>query len=134
MTFDAPSRETICTRRVPTNTPLQSLTTLNDPAFFDAARGLARRVLQETPGDTQGAVTYAFRLCTARSPDGKELERLVKLFDQELEHFNRDAKAAKDVALGGSVKPPKDSDLARFAAWTIVANVLLNLDETLTKG
>src|SRR5207247_8768305 len=61
MTFDAPSRETICTRRVPTNTPLQSLTTLNDPAFFDAARGLARRVLQETPGDTQGSVTYAFR-------------------------------------------------------------------------
>ena len=134
MTFDAPSRETICTRRVPTNTPLQALTTLNDPAFFDAARGLARRVFREAPGDTKSAVIHAFRLCTARCPDEKELERLVKLFDQELEHFNGDAKAAKDVALGGGVKPPKDSDIARFAAWTIVANVLLNLDETLTKG
>jgi hypothetical protein len=134
MTFDAPSRESICTRRIPTNTPLQSLTTLNDPMFFDAARALALRVLREAPRDTPGAVTYAFRLCTARRPEQNEVERLAKLLDQELQRFAADSQAARDLALGGDVKPPKDADVSKFAAWTVVANVLLNLDETLTKG
>jgi hypothetical protein len=134
MTFDAPSREAICTRRIPTNTPLQSLTTLNDPMFFDAARALALRVQREGPRDTREAITYAFRLCTARRPEQNEVERLARLLDQELQRFAADSQAARDLALGGDVKPPKDADVSKFAAWTVVANVLLNLDETLTKG
>jgi hypothetical protein len=134
MTFDAPSREAICTRRIPTNTPLQSLTLLNDPVFLDAARGLARRILLEAPADLRAGVTHGFRLCLARRPDARELDRLAELFDQEFRHFSRDLQAAKELASKGDVAAPQDVDIARFAAWTVVANVLLNLDETLTKG
>lgn len=134
MTFDAPSREAICTRRIPTNTPLQSLTLLNDPVFLDAARGLARRILLEAPADLRASLTHGFRLCLGRRPDARELDRLVELFDQEFRYFSGDLQAAKELASKGDVAPPQDADIARFAALTVVANVLLNLDETLTRG
>lgn len=134
MTFDAPSREAICTRRIATNTPLQSLTTLNDPTFVDAARGLARRILREGSPDVRESVIYAFRLCTARRPDDREIDRLVALFEEELKHFRQNLQDAKDMALSEDVPAQKNAEIAGFAAWTVVANVLLNLDETLTKG
>jgi hypothetical protein len=167
VTFDAPSREATCIARVRTATPLQSLTTLNDPAFFDAARGLANRIvryqgpLSVVRGQSRAApsmqrvsvgaasggglsssgaareveqrISYAFRLCVARRPSERELERLAAYFDQELEHFRRDARSAKEIALNGDVKAIAGADIAEFAAWTMVANVLLNLDETVTK-
>lgn len=133
-TFDAPSRELVCTRRIQTNTPLQSLTTLNDPIFFDAARGLALRVLALQSSDLRARIVYGFELCTARAPEAKEMDRLVGLFEQERAHFAQNLKAAAEIANGGDVRPREGIDPADFAAWTIVANVLLNLDETLTKG
>ncbi|HYK88391.1 MAG TPA: DUF1553 domain-containing protein, partial [Acidobacteriota bacterium] len=133
MTFDAPSRETICTRRTSTNTPLQALDTLNDPVFFDAARGLARRILLDGPPGIPEKVSFAFRLCTARTPDQRETDRLVALFDKELERLKTNNVSAKKIASGGDVAAPPDADPATFAAWTVVSNVLLNLDETLTK-
>jgi hypothetical protein len=132
-TFDAPSREISCTRRILTNTPLQALTTLNDPAFFDAARGLARRTLQEAAPGLNERATFAFRACVARRPEPAELERVTALFRRELEHFNGDPSKAGEVALGGDVLPPEGVEAPEFAAWTLVANVLLNLDETLTR-
>jgi Protein of unknown function (DUF1553) len=134
MTFDAPSRELICTRRTATNTPLQALTTLNDPVFFDAARGLARRILIEAPSDPLEGIRYGFRLCTARQPSTEESDRLLRLFEEELGHFQRNPKAADELAAGGGVARPDGCDTTRFAAWTVLANVLLNLNETLTKG
>ncbi|MGI8784038.1 MAG: PSD1 and planctomycete cytochrome C domain-containing protein [Acidobacteriota bacterium] len=133
-TFDAPSRELVCTRRIQTNTPLQSLTTLNDPTFFDAARALALRMLAQQSSGLRERILYGFALCTARAPEGKEIDRLVGLFEQERAHFAQNLKAASEIANGGDIRPGEGVDPADFAAWTVVANVLLNLDETLTKG
>ena len=125
-TFDAPSREACTVRRIRTDTPLQALTTLNDPAFFDAARGLARRMRREGGPNAASQIVDGFRLCTARRPSARELSRLVALDKQELAHYQADPQAA--TALSGS-----SQDTAPLAALTVVANVLLNLDETLTK-
>jgi len=129
MTFDATSREFCTLKRIRTNTPLQALTTLNDPAFFDAAKGLARRILAEAPA--QSRLSYGFQLCVARHPEAGELSRLMAFYEEQLEHFKQDRKAAEDVAKGAT--GTSQCDLPEFAAWTIVSNVLLNMDQTLTK-
>jgi len=134
MSFDAPSRELICPRRQRSNTPLQALTTLNDPSFVEAAQALARRVLKESKGNAEADSTYAFRLCVARSPRPLETKRLVALYEQELAQFKQDPSAAQKLATGDLGKPPEGVSVEKLAAWTVVANVLLNLDETITKG
>jgi hypothetical protein len=134
MSFDAPSRELICPRRQRSNTPLQALTTLNDPSFVEAAQALARRVMKESKGDAKADAAYAFRLCVARSPRSEETKRLVALYEQELAQFKQDPPAAQKMATGDLGKPPEGVSVERLAAWTVVANVLLNLDETITKG
>ena len=128
--FDAPSREFCTVRRVRTNTPLQALDTLNDPVFFEAARALAKRMMKEAGPDPAARTTRGFRLVLARRPAATELERLVAFYNQQLARFQRDEKAARDVLQAGKTPPP---DAAELAAWTMVANVLLNLDETVTK-
>jgi mono/diheme cytochrome c family protein len=132
MTFDATSREVCTVRRVRTNTPLQALVGLNDEAFFEAARGLARRIVGECRDDVRERVTYAFRLCTSRAPKAAELERLTAYYRQQLDEFRADEKAAQRV-IQSQLKPGEAAGAAELAAWTMVANVLLNLDETLTK-
>jgi hypothetical protein len=127
--FDAPSREVCCVRRPRTNTPLQALTAMNDPAFFDASRGLARRILAESGPDDRSRLAYGFRLCTSRRPSGDEVDVLEQALKCEIEHFLKDPAAAKAFFKGA--KPPKD--LPEAAAWTLIANVLINLDETVTK-
>jgi hypothetical protein len=119
--FDAPSRECCSVRRPRTNTPLQALTGMNDPGFFDAARGLARRVAARE-GDVRAKAEYGFRCAVSRRPDAGEVDVLVGLFEEEHARFLKDPAAARKVA--------GDADRA---AWTMVANVLLNLDETITK-
>jgi len=130
--FDAPSREVCTVRRQRTNTPLQALAALNDPAFFDAARGLALRVMKEAPGDDRAALERAFRLCTSRRPRADEVDLLAAELRRQTAHFQKHRDAAKAVFKGGLVKPA-DGDLVAAAAWTMVSNVLINLDETLTK-
>jgi hypothetical protein len=131
-TFDAPSHEHVAVRRPRTNTPLQALSGLNDPAFVEAARALARRVLQEAPAEPRARATLAFRLCVARSPESGELAELARLFQQERDHFRADREAATRL-LAGLQPPPRPAEAPELAAWTVVANVILNLDETLTK-
>jgi hypothetical protein len=133
MSFDSPSRELICTRRARSNTPLQALTTLNDPAFVEAAEALARRMMNEASGGAEQRAAYGFRLCTSRPPGKQELKRIVALYNEELQRYNEDGKAAEKLIKGDSDKPPVDVKPAEAAAWTVVANVLLNLDETITK-
>jgi hypothetical protein len=134
VSFDAPSRELICPRRQRSNTPLQALTTLNDPSFVEAAQALARRVMKQSTGNAGADAAYAFRLCVARSPRPKETKRLVALYQQELAQFKQDLPAAQKLATGDLGKPPQGLPVEKLAAWTVVANVLLNLDETITKG
>jgi hypothetical protein len=134
MAFDAPSREVCCERRPRTNTPLQALATLNDKAFFDPAAALARRMVAEAEGGEGSRAIYGFRLCVARAPSTAELEQLLSLYHGSLDKYQKDPVAALALATGGLAEPPKTMDVAELAAWTVIANVLLNLDETITKG
>ena len=131
--FDAPGREVCSVRRLRTNTPLQALTTLNDPVFVEAAGGLARRVLTEAEGGTKEKATFAFRVCLARLPEADEVEALARLYDKALARFTRDPKAAAALVRHGRLEASQDL-VPQMAAWMVVANVLLNLDETLTRG
>ena len=79
-------------------------------------------------------IEYAFRLCTARPPTQLERQRLVNLYEQQLKGFERDAKSAAELVSHGAAERPASLDVRKVAAWMMVANVLLNLDETLTKG
>ena len=128
MTFDGTSRETCTVRRVRTNTPLQALTMLNDEAAMDNARGLAARMLKEGGASIQARLTYGFRTCLTRKPEAAEEERLIALYKQQLANFTAQPNAAAKI-----IKDSKAANKAEFAALTMVANVLLNLDETVTK-
>ena len=133
MSFDAPSREFCVVRRPQTNTPLQALTTLNDPVYVEAAQALARRMIKDGSAAPESRARRGFRLVLARPPKKEEIERLAALYLQERERFGRDAKAAQAMA-GSAAKGMSADETAELAAWTVVANVLLNLDETLNMG
>ena len=130
--FDAPSREVCTLRRPRTNTPLQALTTLNDEAFFEAARALAKQIINEAPADPRSRAARVFRITTSRRPREAELKRVVALYEAEITRFTKEVKAAKAL-LNDYATALDDAKTAEMAAWTMVANVLLNLDESLTK-
>lgn len=132
-TFDAPSRETCILQRPRTSTPLQALVVMNDPAYVEAARALAARALKEGGSKLDEQLSYAFRLALARPPAKEELGALRTAYDRRREEYSRDSKAAESLlSIGESVRP-KDLGSAEHAAMTGVANVLLNLNETITK-
>jgi hypothetical protein len=133
MTFDATSREHTTVRRVRTNTPLQALTALNDEAYFEAARALAARALREVTSPTRAdaeIAAYAFRLVATRTPKAEEVDRIVASYARQLERFRADPADAARVVKGYGIA---SVDTAAQAAWTLVANALLNLDEAITK-
>ena len=134
LAFDAPSRELCTPRRGRTNTPLQALVLLNETGFVEAARHLAQRMLKEGGNYLATRIDFGFELATSRKPTAKERDVLMATFTREYKRFAVDHEAAnKLIAIGES---PRDEDLdaAEHAAWTIVASVLLNLSETVTKG
>jgi hypothetical protein len=131
-TFDAPNREVCTVRRERSNTPLQALVTLNDPVYVEAAQALARRMARagDSPADR---ARHGFRLCLTRPPEQEELKRLLELYENARSRYAED----RDQALALATQPlgdlPDDANAVELAAWTVVANVLLNLDETLMK-
>src|SRR5262245_2572489 len=127
--FDAPSREFCTVRRPRTNTPLQALTVLNDPVFFDFAQGMARRVIAEAGPELRDRLIYGFRLCVSRRPNEKEIEELAALYQRQFERFTKDSAAARALLKDAN----EQTNLPELAAWTVVSNTLLSLDETLTK-
>jgi len=131
--FDAPSREVCTFLRQRTQTPLQSLVLMNDPSYVEAARGLAERVLREEPKDPNKRLVRAFRHTLGRVPQPDEIEVLEKTYIQQLDSFHSDAGAAKDLLKVGESPLPENAEPAELAALTAVANVLLNLNETITK-
>jgi len=132
--FDAPDREVCTVRRSTTNTPLQALTLLNDPIFVEAARKLAERSIKEGGASPAGRLDFAFRLATGRAPDDQERLILRKTLDQMLAAYRTDATGAE--ALLGVGASPRDPAIpaAELAAYTAVANMILNMDEVITKG
>ncbi|MDR3691742.1 MAG: PSD1 and planctomycete cytochrome C domain-containing protein [Fimbriimonas sp.] len=122
MAFDATSREECTVRRIRTNTPLQALALLNDQALFVAARALGKKMIDAGPSEDK-RLTYGFRACTGRHPSPKEEARLEQLVAKLESRYAADPKDAKKIA-------PTPAE----AAYTLAANVLLNLDETITKG
>jgi hypothetical protein len=131
-TFDAPNREFCLVRRERSNTPLQALVTLNDPVYMEAAQALARKMAVVGKASEDRA-RQGFRLCLSRQPSKNELNSLVALYKKSLKRFQAEPAKAEDVATKPLGPLPKDSDAAVLAAWTMVGNVLLNLDEMLMK-
>jgi hypothetical protein len=131
-TFDAPSREVCTFLRQRTQTPLQSLVLMNDPSYVEAARGLAERVMQEEPHHLPQQLLLAFRHTLGRVPQADELAVLNRTYEQQLVQFQSEPKAAAELLKVGESPMPKDEDTAPLAAMTAVANVLLNLNETIT--
>ena len=132
-TFDAPNREVCTFLRQRTHTPLQSLTLMNDPVYVEAARGLAERVMQEEPSDLDKRLLKAFRHTLGRMPKDDELDILKKTYETQHENFKEDAKAADEFLKVGESKMPDGVDKVELAAMTATANVLLNLNEAITK-
>ena len=131
--FDAPDREKCAARRALTNTPLQALTLMNDPTYVEAARALAQRALLEGGKNDKSRVVYAFRLATARTPTRKEVGVLRDLLEGRRRSFAADRRSAVKLIDVGESGRDSRLDAAELAAWTTVASVILNLDETITK-
>ena len=134
VTFDAPSRETCTIRRVPTNTPLQAFVTLNDPVFVECSQALARRIIKEGGNDRDARIRFALQLCLARPVDEKQIAPLCRLFDEELLHYQQATDDAAKLATQPLGPLPAGMIAAEAAAWTSVANVLLNLDGFLARN
>ena len=131
-TFDAPNREVCAVRRARTNTPLQALVTLNDPVHVEAAQALARRMMRG--GDTADSrAALGFRLVLARPPVAEELSRLAALHEDARERLGKEPERALRLATAPLGPVPDGTDAVELAAWTVVANVILNLDEALMK-
>jgi hypothetical protein len=133
VTFDAPDREKCTARRSVTNTPLQALVLLNDPTYVEAARFLAARMLTEGGKTANGRINYAFRMATGRIPDPQERAVLLEQAQEALADFRQHSdQAAELLSVGASRSDPR-LDPKELAAWTTVASIILNLDETITK-
>jgi hypothetical protein len=134
--FDATKGEISCVRRVRSNTPLQALTTLNETLFVEASRELAKRTMAEGGEDDDARLTYLVRRCLARDASSEELAVLEEFVKRQKERFH--AEGADPWPLAAEKKPengklPGDLNAVDLAAWTAVARVVLNLDETITK-
>lgn len=132
--FDAPSREQCTVRRIHTSTPIQAFVTLNDPVYVEAAQALARRIVAEGGATAGERATFALKLCLARPASPEQVKQVVSLYQSEAAHYKADAAAAQMMATDPLGPLPAGADAAELAAWTVVSNVLLNLDGVLTKG
>ncbi|MBI1841638.1 MAG: DUF1553 domain-containing protein, partial [Verrucomicrobia bacterium] len=133
-TFDAPSRELCLSRRPRTNTPLQALASLNEPTLLECARALGEKAAREGGRSQTDQIDYAFRLSAGRRPTTSESDRLVKFLSQQIASFRKDRAAAAQLLREAPAVEASDLDPATRAAWMMVANALLNLDEVLNKN
>ena len=130
--FDAPSRETTCVARSRSNTPLQALNLMNDEVFLEAAQGLARRMLSEVGPEVEKKITHGFRLSLGRRPQRDEVEELTSLYRDQMGHLRFPTGKQVSALSAGSTGDAKIAS-SELVAWTTVAQVLLNLDETISR-
>lgn len=131
MIFDAPMRESCVVQRSRTNTPTQALVTLNETGFFESARNLAERVIKAKPSDA-ARLDFAFRVATGRTPTKPEVDVLLNLLKNQEAIYRTKPDDARSLLSIGESKRDEKLALAQHAAWTLVCNAILNLDETLT--
>ncbi len=131
--FDAPSREICAVKRSRTNTPLQALAMLNEVTYIEAARNLAALMIREGGKTPDERLQWAFRRVTARSPSVNELQILSAGLEAQLVRYTKDPAAATKLITFGESKPPAAIPAADLAAYTVSANVLMNLDEFISR-
>ncbi len=132
--FDGPNREQFCTRRERSNTPLQALQLLNDTQHFEAARSFGARMLTEGGTTPAERITFGYRATLSRDPDADELQVVQTVLDQYLDRYRQDPAAAKAVVSVGESTPPGSMNDVELAAYTLIGNLILNLDETVTRN
>ncbi|MDA7640210.1 PSD1 and planctomycete cytochrome C domain-containing protein [Opitutaceae bacterium] len=130
--FDAPNREVCIVRRDNTNTPLQALVTLNDPVYIEASQGLGRK-MESFAGDLPAKIRYGFQECLVRPPSEKEVQALSNLFFDAQRRYQQDPEKALAMATDPIGDIPEGSKVADLAAWAVLGNTLLNLDEMFLK-
>jgi hypothetical protein len=131
--FDAPNREICTIKRSKTNTPLQALSLLNEVTFVEAARKLGERMLREGGDSAEKRIEFGFRLTVGRKPTAAELKILSDGLAEDLKRFAADEDAAKKLSAFGESKANATISPAELAAYSLTANVLLNLDEFVTR-
>ncbi len=132
--FDAPNREQFCTVRDRTNTPLQALQLLNDVQHFEAARALAERTILEGGPTAEDRITFLYRTVLARRPAVEEVKLVAGALAKQLALYQADPAAAEKVVRSGESAPKNAAPAPETAAWTLIANLILNLDETLNRN
>ncbi len=131
--FDTPARETSCIRRERSNTPLQALQLMNDVQQFEAARAFATRIMK-ADSTANARIHFAFRTLLARQPDAEETTAIRAYFEKQLAKYQAKPDAAKKAINFGESPPPQDVPEPELAAWTLVANLILNLDEAIVRN
>jgi len=119
-------------RRIRTNTPVSAFVTLNDPVFVECAQALARRLLDAPVTTDSARVDFAFELVVSRTPQPRERAELLGLLERERDRYRSNPELAR--AMSGASGETPETELFDRAAWTVVANVVLNLDEALTRN
>ncbi len=132
--FDAPNREQSCARRERSNTPLQALQLMNDVQHIEAARTLAERMIIDGGVTPEERITFAYRTVLSRKPDVEEVKIVRGELDAHHTQFAQDEEAAKKAIAHGESKPKPNTPPVELAAYTMVANMILNLDETLNRN
>ena len=132
--FDAPTREKCMIQRPITNTPLQALVTLNDPQFVEAARSLGQRMIREGGDGTASRMHLGFNLVLSRPPTPDEARVVERVLANQLSRFRSDPKKATDFLAVGDQARDETIDAAEHAAWMVIGQLLLNMDEALTRG
>ena len=131
--FDAPSRETCTLSRSQTNTPLQALALMNGRTYVEAARSMAQRMVGEADADPESRIRYGFQLVLARSPGDEELQILLETFQRSNERFQQDQESAVKLITIGDSEPNASIPAEELAVYTVVASMILNLDEAVTR-
>ena len=133
-TFDAPNREQSCSGRGKSNTPMQALQLLNDVQHVEAARNFAEKIIQKGGKQDQTKISWAWRAATSRKPSREEIEIVQDLLSQNRKRYAQDPKSAEDLIGFGESEPDAKIKPIELAPWTLVANMILNLDEVVNKN
>ena len=132
--FDAPNREQFCARRERSNTPLQALQLMNDIQHIEAARALAGRSLLEVQANDRERITWLFRVVLARPPSADEHKTVADFLERSRTRYATDLESAKKAIAHGESPVPAELSPLQMASWTIKSNMMLNLDETVTRN